>query len=132
MALSAKRAGHGTVRTLAAARRVGDGVRGGLGGPGVPRALRDLRRMLDAYEAGDITGAREVHEGLMPVYRSMNYVGGVIFAKTALRLCGYETGHPRLPLPQATDEQVRVITSDLWDAGLVLVNPDAAAEVTPR
>lgn len=91
-----------------------------------------LRRMLDAYEAGDITGAREVHEGLMPVYRSMNYVGGVIFAKTALRLCGYETGHPRLPLPQATDEQVRVITSDLWDAGLVLVNPDAAAEVTPR
>lgn len=52
MALSAKRAGHGTVRTLAAARRVGDGVRGGLGGPGVPRALRDLRRMLDAEGVG--------------------------------------------------------------------------------
>ncbi len=91
-----------------------------------------LRKMLDAFEAGDIESARDVHAGLMPVYRSMNFVGGVIFSKTALRLCGYETGHPRLPLPQATDEQVRVITSDLWDAGLVLVNPDAAAEVTSR
>ncbi|GAA2356209.1 4-hydroxy-tetrahydrodipicolinate synthase [Saccharopolyspora halophila] len=85
-----------------------------------------LRSMLDAYESGDVTGAREIHNGLLPVYRSMNFVGGVIFAKTALRLCGYETGQPRLPLPAATEEQVRLITSDLWDAGLVLVNPDAA------
>ncbi|WP_433869673.1 4-hydroxy-tetrahydrodipicolinate synthase [Saccharopolyspora sp. CA-218241] len=88
-----------------------------------------LRRMLDAHESGDITTAREVHNGLLPVYRAMNGVGGVIFAKTAMRLCGYETGQPRLPLPEATEEQVRLITSDLWDAGLVLVNPDAAAEV---
>ncbi|MEB3366971.1 4-hydroxy-tetrahydrodipicolinate synthase [Saccharopolyspora mangrovi] len=85
-----------------------------------------LRKMLDSYESGDVAGALEVHKGLLPVYRSMNFVGGVIFAKTALRLCGYETGQPRLPLPAATEEQVRLITSDLWDAGLVLVNPDAA------
>ncbi|MBQ0927129.1 4-hydroxy-tetrahydrodipicolinate synthase [Saccharopolyspora endophytica] len=85
-----------------------------------------LRKMLDAYESGDVASALEVHKGLLPVYRSMNFVGGVIFAKTALRLCGYETGQPRLPLPAATEEQVRLITSDLWDAGLVLVNPDAA------
>jgi 4-hydroxy-tetrahydrodipicolinate synthase len=91
-----------------------------------------LRQMLDAYESGDVTATREIHNGLLPIYRSMNYVGGVIFSKTALRLCGYETGQPRLPLPAATDEQVRIITSDLWDAGLVLVNPDAAAEVTQR
>ncbi|RCW43332.1 4-hydroxy-tetrahydrodipicolinate synthase [Halopolyspora algeriensis] len=91
-----------------------------------------LRQMLDTYEAGDVAGAREIHHGLLPVYRSMNFVGGVIFSKTAMRLCGYETGQPRLPLPAATDEQVRIITSDLWDAGLVLVNPDAAAEVTSR
>jgi 4-hydroxy-tetrahydrodipicolinate synthase len=91
-----------------------------------------LRKMLDAYEAGDIATALDVHYGLLPVYRSMNFVGGVIFSKTALRLCGHETGQPRLPLPPATEEQVRLITTDLWDAGLVLVNPDAAAEVTQR
>ncbi|QGK70927.1 4-hydroxy-tetrahydrodipicolinate synthase [Allosaccharopolyspora coralli] len=90
-----------------------------------------LRQMLDFYESGDVTAARDVHVGLLPVYRSMNFVGGVIFAKTAMRLCGYETGQPRLPLPAATDEQLRLITSDLWDAGLVLVNPDAV-EVTAR
>ncbi|ASU78206.1 4-hydroxy-tetrahydrodipicolinate synthase [Actinopolyspora erythraea] len=91
-----------------------------------------LRQMLDAHESGDVNTAREIHYGLLPVYRSMNFVGGVIFSKTALRLCGYETGQPRLPLPSATDEQVRIIASDLWDAGLVLVNPDAATEVTSR
>jgi 4-hydroxy-tetrahydrodipicolinate synthase len=91
-----------------------------------------LRQMLDAHEAGDVAAARDVHYGLLPVYRSMSFVGGVMFAKTALRLCGYETGQPRLPLPAPTEEQVRLITSDLWDAGLVLVNPDAAAEVTQR
>lgn len=91
-----------------------------------------LRRMLDAFDAGDVRTARQIHYDLMPVYRSMNFVGGVIFAKTALRLCGYEAGNPRLPLPGATEEQVRIITSDLWDAGLVLVNPDSAAEVTHR
>ncbi|WP_092600131.1 4-hydroxy-tetrahydrodipicolinate synthase [Actinopolyspora xinjiangensis] len=91
-----------------------------------------LRQMLDAHESGDVDTAREIHYGLLPVYRSMNFVGGVIFSKTALRLCGYETGQPRLPLPSATDEQVRIIASDLWDAGLVLVNPDAATEVTSR
>lgn len=88
-----------------------------------------LRQMLDAFEAGDIATARTIHSGLLPVYRSMNVVGGVIFSKTALRLCGYETGRPRLPLPAATEEQVRLITSDLWEAGLVLVNPEAATEV---
>lgn len=91
-----------------------------------------LRQMLDAFEAGDTAAALNSHIGLLPVYRSMNFVGGVIFSKTAMRLCGYETGQPRLPLPAATEEQVRLITSDLWDAGLVLVNPDAAAEVTQR
>jgi 4-hydroxy-tetrahydrodipicolinate synthase len=89
-----------------------------------------LRQMLDAFEAGDVVTARTIHYGLLPVYRSMNVVGGVIFSKTALRLCGYEAGGPRLPLPAATEDQVRLITSDLWDAGLVLVNPDAAAEVS--
>src|SRR5690606_36608366 len=93
-----------------------------------------LHKMLDAYESGDIKTAHEIHYGLLLAYRAMIGEGGVIFAKTALRLCGYDTGQPRLPLPAATDEQVRLITSDLWDAGLVLVNPDAnpdaAAEVT--
>ncbi|MCP2334443.1 4-hydroxy-tetrahydrodipicolinate synthase [Actinoalloteichus cyanogriseus DSM 43889] len=91
-----------------------------------------LRVMLDAFEGGDLAKAREVHHGLLPVYRSMNQLGGVIFSKTALRLCGYETGQPRLPLPPASEEDVRLITADLWEAGLVLVNPDTVAGVASQ
>ncbi|HEY8371424.1 MAG TPA: 4-hydroxy-tetrahydrodipicolinate synthase, partial [Pseudonocardiaceae bacterium] len=49
-----------------------------------------LRRMLDAFEAGDPVTAREIHLGLLPVYRAFGRVGGVIFSKAALRLGGMD------------------------------------------
>lgn len=79
-----------------------------------------LRRMLETYENGDVSTARTVHRGLLPVCRAMGRVGGVIFAKAALRLRGQQAGDPRLPLPPATNEQVRLIASDLGDAGVPL------------
>ncbi|MHA6800763.1 4-hydroxy-tetrahydrodipicolinate synthase [Bounagaea algeriensis] len=91
-----------------------------------------LRTMIDAYEAGDVAGARQVHNDLLPVHRAMNVAGGVLFSKTALRSCGVRAGQPRLPIPMATDDQVRLITSDLWEAGLVQVSPDTAVEGTQR
>lgn len=81
-----------------------------------------LRRMLDTYENGDVVTARTVHRGLLPVYRAMGRVGGVIFVKAALRLRGQDAGDPRLPLPPATPEQVRLIASDLGDAGVPLAD----------
>jgi 4-hydroxy-tetrahydrodipicolinate synthase len=50
----------------------------------------------------------------------MSRVGGVIFAKTGLRLRGHDAGDPRLPLPAATDEQVAAIAGDLTEAGVPL------------
>lgn len=81
-----------------------------------------LRRMLDTYENGDVVTARTVHRGLLPVYRAMGRVGGVIFVKAALRLRGQDAGDPRLPLPPATPEQVQLIASDLGDAGVPLAD----------
>jgi 4-hydroxy-tetrahydrodipicolinate synthase len=81
-----------------------------------------LRRMLDTYENGDVGTARTVHRGLLPVYRAMGRVGGVIFVKAALRLRGHDAGDPRLPLPPASPEQVRLIASDLGDAGVPLAD----------
>src|SRR5699024_9753919 len=40
-----------------------------------------LRTMIDAYEAGDVAGARQVHNDLLPVHRAMNVAGGVLFSK---------------------------------------------------
>ena len=52
----------------------------------------------------------------------MGRVGGVIFAKAALRLRGHEAGDPRLPLPPATAEQFAPIAADLADAGVPLAD----------
>ncbi|MFI7676670.1 4-hydroxy-tetrahydrodipicolinate synthase [Actinophytocola sp. NPDC049390] len=81
-----------------------------------------LRRMVETYENGDVSTARTVHRGLLPVYRAMGRVGGVIFSKAALRLRGHQAGDPRLPLPPATREQVALIASDLGDAGVPLAD----------
>ena len=85
-----------------------------------------LRTMLDNYENGEVTNARSIHNGLLPVLRAFGRVGGVVFGKAAMRLRGHEVGDPRLPLPPATTDQFRAIASDLAEAGVPLASaPDS-------
>ncbi|MGH3623102.1 MAG: 4-hydroxy-tetrahydrodipicolinate synthase, partial [Sciscionella sp.] len=70
-----------------------------------------LRSMLDNYENGEVTNARSIHTAMLPVLRAFSRVGGVLFAKAALRLRGIDIGDPRLPLPPATEENVMAIGS---------------------
>jgi 4-hydroxy-tetrahydrodipicolinate synthase len=77
-----------------------------------------LRALHTAFEAGDHARAREINTALLPVSRAMDRVGGVVFAKAALRLLGLDVGEPRLPLPPADDIQMRAIAADLAAAGL--------------
>jgi 4-hydroxy-tetrahydrodipicolinate synthase len=80
-----------------------------------------LRRMLDAFEAGDNATARELHAATMPLCHAMGAAGGgVLFSKAALRLRGLDVGDPRLPLPPVADEQVAVVTAGLAAAGVPL------------
>jgi 4-hydroxy-tetrahydrodipicolinate synthase len=79
-----------------------------------------LRELIDTYEAGDVDRARNLHYATIPVIRAMGRTGGVIFAKTAMRLRGIDVGDPRLPLPPATEEQVAAIEGDLQAAGIAL------------
>jgi 4-hydroxy-tetrahydrodipicolinate synthase len=81
-----------------------------------------LRELLDAYEAGRVAEARALHQGMLPVLRAQGRVGGVIFTKAALRLCGLDVGDPRLPLPPATGEQFAAIAGDLAEAGVPLAS----------
>jgi 4-hydroxy-tetrahydrodipicolinate synthase len=74
--------------------------------------------MLEAFEAGSVAEARSVHSGLLPVLRAFGRVGGVSFAKTALRLSGLDVGNPRLPLLAPGPDQVTAIAADLAGAGL--------------
>jgi 4-hydroxy-tetrahydrodipicolinate synthase len=79
-----------------------------------------IRAMIDAYENGDTSTARTNHRGMIPVYRAFSRVGGVVFAKTALRLRGMDVGDPRLPIVPASEDLVRAIADDLTQAGVPL------------
>ncbi|MFC7616829.1 4-hydroxy-tetrahydrodipicolinate synthase [Actinokineospora soli] len=91
-----------------------------------------LRSMLDSYERGDVSSARTVHNGLLPVMRAMSRVGGVIFSKAALRLRGENAGDPRLPLPAATAEELAAIAGDLAEGGVPLAEAPATHQAAAR
>lgn len=86
-----------------------------------------LRQLLDAFEAGDVARARELHHGLLPVLRAFGRVGGVSFAKAALRMTGLDAGEPRLPLVAAAGGQLAAIEADLTEAGVTAGVPVAVA-----
>jgi 4-hydroxy-tetrahydrodipicolinate synthase len=85
-----------------------------------------LRAMIDAFEAGQNDRARTINASMLPVVRAMGRVGGVVFAKSALRLRGLDVGDPRLPLPPATEAELAAIVADLDAAGVAL-DPAARA-----
>ncbi len=72
-----------------------------------------LREMLDAYEAGDVGTALEIHRSLLPVYTGIFRTQGVIMTKAALQLLGLPGGPLRSPLVGATAEQMAGLRADL-------------------
>jgi 4-hydroxy-tetrahydrodipicolinate synthase len=83
----------------------------------VPGALREL---VDAYVAGAVAHAVEIHQRLLPVYTGTFRTQGVILTKAALGLLGLPGGPVRPPLVDATDEQVATLRADLRDGGVDL------------
>jgi 4-hydroxy-tetrahydrodipicolinate synthase len=81
---------------------------------------RHVRALVDAAEVGDFARARVIHEALLPAHLAMSRTGGgagLVFAKTALRLAGFEVGDPRLPQIPATHSQTAQIARDLDEIG---------------
>jgi len=72
-----------------------------------------LVALLAAYDRGDVAHARQLNAQLQPVYEGMFRTQGVILTKAALRLLGQPAGPVRLPLVDATEEQVAVLRQDL-------------------
>lgn len=86
-------------------------------GHAAPKALREL---VTAYENGDLARAREINANTLNVLaRQQGALGGVTFAKAALRLQGIEVGDPRLPVAAATDEQVERLRDEMTQAGVL-------------
>ncbi|MDN8604905.1 4-hydroxy-tetrahydrodipicolinate synthase [Corynebacterium ureicelerivorans] len=86
-------------------------------GHAAPQALREL---VTAFENGDLTRAREINANtLNALARQQSALGGVAFAKAALRLQGIDVGDPRPPVAAATEQQVERLRDDMTQAGVL-------------
>lgn len=77
-----------------------------------------LAAMADAVEAGDMALARAINASLLPVYTGMFRTQGVILTKAALAHVGLPSGPVRLPLVDATPEQITRLRADLTAGGV--------------
>jgi 4-hydroxy-tetrahydrodipicolinate synthase len=77
------------------------------------------RELVDAVAAGDLDTARALHDRLLPIYSGIFRTQGTILVKAALELLGFPVGGVRLPLVEATHDQVETLRADLAAAGLL-------------
>jgi 4-hydroxy-tetrahydrodipicolinate synthase len=80
-----------------------------------------LKAMLTAWFAGDSKKALEIHQQLLPVFIGTFRTQGAILSKAGLTLMGLPGGHTRLPLVDATDEQIKQLKIDLQQGGVKLI-----------
>jgi 4-hydroxy-tetrahydrodipicolinate synthase len=84
-------------------------------------ASPQYRELIDAVVAGDLATAQQIDRRLVPAVEAiMTRTQGAIMVKAALKLTGViEHATMRLPLVEATGEQVDRLTTDLKTAGLI-------------
>jgi 4-hydroxy-tetrahydrodipicolinate synthase len=89
---------------------------GGTGGVLVASHIvgNEMRRMIDEPES-----RQEIHESLADVYRALAVTTSPIPVKAALNLMGHEAGGLRLPLVEASEEEMAVIREALERHGLL-------------
>jgi 4-hydroxy-tetrahydrodipicolinate synthase len=78
----------------------------------------ELRALLEAYLAGDVVKAAEIHQRLLPVFTGMFRTQGVMTTKAALALQGLPAGPLRLPLVGLTDDETAQLKQDLAAGGV--------------
>jgi 4-hydroxy-tetrahydrodipicolinate synthase len=77
-----------------------------------------LKAMTEALWAGRVQEAIDINAALLPVYSGMFRTQGVILTKAALRLQGLPSGPVRLPLVDATEQQIAMLRADLALGGV--------------
>jgi 4-hydroxy-tetrahydrodipicolinate synthase len=78
-----------------------------------------LVELLHAFIAGDVARAAALNLQLQPVYTGLFRNQGVILTKAALQLLGLPVGPVRLPLVEATLDEVATLREDLRRAGVL-------------
>jgi 4-hydroxy-tetrahydrodipicolinate synthase len=76
--------------------------------------------MLDVWFAGNASRALEIHQKILPVFTGTFRTQGAIMTKAALTLMGLPGGYTRLPLVDATPDQISQMRLDLISGGVIL------------
>ena len=79
-----------------------------------------LHEMIDAFGAGDVETARQIHYELLPVYTGLFRNQGAVMTKAALDLLGLPGGAVRGPLLAATEAERHQLVLDLVAGGVKL------------
>ncbi|MBR7839161.1 4-hydroxy-tetrahydrodipicolinate synthase [Actinospica durhamensis] len=80
----------------------------------------ELTSMYEAYFAGDVAKARDIHRMLLPVYTGVFRTQGVITIKAALRALRRPGGPVRLPLVELDAAGLATLRADLAAAGIAV------------
>jgi 4-hydroxy-tetrahydrodipicolinate synthase len=82
-----------------------------------------VKELIRLYNDGDSEGARAIDEELKPVVDALGVTINPIPVKAALNLLGHEVGGLRLPLVEASEDELAAIRSGLERAGLTATTP---------
>jgi 4-hydroxy-tetrahydrodipicolinate synthase len=95
--------------------------RGGTGGIFVYTHLVGprVKKLIGRYKDGDPEGAEAIEQGLRPVIDALAVTTNPIPLKAALNLLGHEVGGLRLPLIEATEEEIAQVRAGLEAAGIL-------------
>ncbi len=74
-----------------------------------------LVELITAFTSGDVAGAAALNQRLQPVWTGLFRNQGVILTKAALALRGFPVGGVRLPLVEATSDEIAQLRTDLKD-----------------
>ena len=93
---------------------------GGMGGVCVHTHIvgPQVKELIRRAKEGDLEGARRIDEELAPAYELIGVVTGPIQMKAALNLLGHDVGGLRLPLVEASQDELARIRSCLDRLGL--------------
>jgi len=78
------------------------------------------KQLIEAYEAGDVTGARALHHRLLPLFTGIFRTQGVILVKAGLGALGKPGGPVRSPMVDATEAELAQLKTDCASVGIVL------------
>ncbi len=80
---------------------------------------KEIAEMVNAYQAGDVARAKEMHLKLLPLFKVLFITANPTPVKAALAMVGKPVGIPRLPLIEANEKEKDQIRSVL--KGLKLI-----------